>query len=105
MINKETPRQAEYRSFRGNPGECPGCGGSDLVNEQQTYMVATRRGRKIADSFVVSGDFGWYCKSCPTVVINRDKVGEMLRCQKSKAKEIREKNYEIRPKNIYPGVF
>ena len=83
MINKKIPRQVEYRTFKDNPGKCPGCGGSDLVNEHQPYMVATRRGKRIADSFMMSGDFGWFCESCPTVVINRDKVDEMLRFGKS----------------------
>ncbi len=78
MINIKISRQAEYRSFKDKPGKCPGCGSSDLVNEYQSYVVATRRGKKIADSFVMGGDFGWFCESCPTVVINRDAVGEML---------------------------
>jgi len=58
MTNKKIPRQAEYRSFKDKPGKCPGCGSSDLVNEYQSYVVATRRGKKITDSFVMGGDFG-----------------------------------------------
>ncbi|MBC8508070.1 MAG: hypothetical protein ISR58_05400 [Anaerolineales bacterium] len=83
MINPKISRQVEYRSFKDNPGECPGCGGSDLVNEYQTYSVATRKGKKISDSFVISGDFGWFCASCPTIVINKDEVGKMLGYGKS----------------------
>ena len=78
MINTKIPRQAAYRSFKNNPGKCPGCGGGNLVNEYQTYSVATRRGNQIADSFVISGDFGWFCASCPTVVIHKGEVGKML---------------------------
>ena len=77
MINIKIPRRAEYRSFEDDPGACPRCGGV-LVNEYQTYMLATRRGKNITDSFVVGGNFGWFCKSCPVVVLNRDEIGKML---------------------------
>lgn len=36
----------------------------------------------MTDTFMISGDFGWYCEDCPTVVINPEKVGEMLRFSK-----------------------
>jgi hypothetical protein len=32
----------------------------------------------MADTFMISGDFGWCCENCPTVVINPAKVEEML---------------------------
>ncbi len=83
MKNQKISRQVEYRSFNDDPGECPGCGGSDLVNEYQNYAVATRRGKKIADSFVMGGDFGWFCASCPTIVINKGEVEKMLGYGKS----------------------
>ena len=82
MTDKNTPRQALYQSFKGRPGPCPRCG-SELINEYQVYAVATRQGKRMADSLIISGDFGWFCKACPTVVINRDGVGEMLGFQKS----------------------
>ncbi len=71
------PREAIYQSFKGKPGLCPRCGGP-LQQRSQTYLVATRRGRRVADSFMLGGDFGWFCADCPTVVINIDKVSTML---------------------------
>ncbi|MBI3242605.1 MAG: hypothetical protein HYZ49_09970 [Chloroflexi bacterium] len=49
-----------------------------MKQERATYMIATRQGRRIADSFVLGGDFGWFCPACPTIVINGDRVSEML---------------------------
>ncbi len=82
MIDLKIPRQVVYKSFKSSPGACPHCGG-ELANEHQTYAVATRRGKRVTDSFIIRGDFGWFCKSCPTIVINRDEIGEMLGFQKS----------------------
>ena len=77
MINIKIPRQAIYRSFTDDPGACPNCG-EGLVNERQTYMVATRRGKKITDSFIMRDDFGWFCKSCPIVVLNEKDIYKMF---------------------------
>jgi hypothetical protein len=82
MPGKKTPRQAIYQSFKGSPGICPRCNGK-LVNERKAFAVATRKGGQSADSFIITGDFGWFCRSCPTVVINGDRISEMLRFQKS----------------------
>jgi hypothetical protein len=83
MINIKIPRQAIYRSFTDDPGACPNCGEA-LVNEYQTYMVATRHKGKIADSFILGSNFGWFCKSCPTVVLNHDEIRRMLSTGMSK---------------------
>lgn len=40
-----------HKSFEDQPGPCPRCGGS-LQQSRQTYLVVTRRGRKITDSFI-----------------------------------------------------
>jgi len=77
MVNIKIPRQAIYRSFTDDPGTCPRCG-KTLVNERQTYMVATRRGKKITDSFIMRDDFGWFCKSCPIVVLNEKEIYKMF---------------------------
>jgi hypothetical protein len=82
LVNIKTPRQVIYSSFEGNPGACPYCDGK-LVNEYQTFAIATRQGKRIADSFIVGGDIGWFCAACPTVVISRDALGKMLSFQKS----------------------
>jgi len=70
-------RECYYESFEGQLGPCPRCGGL-LQQSTQTYMVATRRGRRIADSFIMGSDFGWFCDNCPAIVINSAEVNKML---------------------------
>lgn len=77
FIDVKTPRECIYKSFPDAPEPCPRCGGS-LIQQPQTYLVATRRGRRITDSFMLGSDFGWFCTDCPTVVIDPEDVGEML---------------------------
>lgn len=77
QIDITIPRECVYRQFKAEPGPCPRCGGP-LQQSRQTYLVATRRGRKITDSFVVGNDMGWFCIRCPTVVINPEDVSDML---------------------------
>ena len=76
-IDLSNPRQVVYQSFVGGPEPCPRCGGR-LSQSMQTYFVATRRGRQLMDSFIVSSDFGGYCRACPVVVINSRQVSETL---------------------------
>jgi hypothetical protein len=77
MTKKQTSRVSIYQEFESEPGPCPRCGGT-LLQQHQLYVVATRRGKELTDTFMLSGDFGWYCEACPTVVINPAKVGRML---------------------------
>lgn len=76
-IDITLPRECFYIPFEGNPGPCPRCGGP-LYQSYQVYYVATRRGRQLADSFILGGDFGWFCTQCPTVVINPADVSAHL---------------------------
>ncbi len=77
MIDLKIERQAIYKSFKEKPGICPQCGGG-LKQSFLSYMVASQTGRRQADSFIVGGNFGWFCASCPTVVINKDELGKMF---------------------------
>ena len=81
-IDVSEPRECIYKSFADHPGPCPRCGGP-LVQSRQTYLVLTRHGERAADSFMVGGDFGWFCIRCPTVVVNPADVAEMLRVRLS----------------------
>jgi hypothetical protein len=81
MPDKTIPRQVVYKTFTGSPGACPRCGGQ-LVNEYCSYAAETRRGKRMADSFIIGGDFGWFCTACPTVVLDENLVGEMLGLRK-----------------------
>lgn len=80
-IDPKVPREALYQSFTGQPSPCPKCG-SELHRMMQTYMVATSQGNRLVDSFIIGSDFGWFCQSCPVVVINTVKVREMLSFEK-----------------------
>lgn len=77
MIDPKIERKAIYESFKEKPGPCPKCGGV-LEQSYHSYMVASRTGGRQADSFIVGGNFGWFCASCPTVVINKDELDKML---------------------------
>jgi hypothetical protein len=76
-IDITTPRECIYQQFEDQPGPCPGCG-NPLQSSAQIYLVATRRGERITDSFFMSGDMGWFCTNCPTVVINPERVSDMM---------------------------
>lgn len=77
-IDITTPRECIYQNFQGQPGRCPRCNNSPLQQSYQQYLIATRRGKQIADSFIIGSDIGWFCTQCPTVVINPDEVSEFL---------------------------
>ena len=76
-IDPSVSRECIYQEFEGEPGPCPRCGGA-FHQQSELYAIATRRGRRVTDTFLISGDFGWYCEECPTLVINPTRVGEML---------------------------
>ena len=77
MIDPKIEHKVIYKSFKGKPGPCPQCGGV-LKQSYQSYMLATRTGGRKADSFIMGGDFGWFCASCPTVVLNKDELGKLF---------------------------
>lgn len=70
-------RAVMYKIFTDDPGPCPKFGGG-LEKSNQIYMVITRTGNHLEDSFVISGDFGWYCQSCPVVVLNQPELSKMM---------------------------
>jgi len=76
-MDRKIERQAIYKTFTGNPGPCPRCGGV-LEQANLPYMVVTRTGKRLDDSFLISGDFGWYCQSCPAVVLNQAQLYKMM---------------------------
>ena len=82
MIDIKVPRHAIYSSFTSETDTCSRCGGK-LSNERQTYAIATLQDEKITDSFIIGDDFGWFCEACPTLIIDKEKLGEMLSFQKS----------------------
>lgn len=57
MIDVTIPRECVYRQFEEDPGPCPRCGGP-LQSHFATYLIATRRGQEITDSFIIGADIG-----------------------------------------------
>jgi hypothetical protein len=76
-IDLSVPRECFYRDFGSDPGACPRCGG-ELVQQYASYLIATRNQGKQADTFMIGSDAGWFCRTCPTIVINGRKIGQML---------------------------
>lgn len=76
-IDVSVSRECIYKEFEKHPGPCPRCGGV-LQQSHQSYLVTTRRGKEIADSFIMGSDFGWFCTQCLTVVIDPREVSKML---------------------------
>ena len=81
MPNIKIQREAVHKDFATTPGPCPKCGGV-LEQTNLPYMVATRTGGHLDDSFLISGDFGWYCQSCPVVVLNQSELHQMMNFSK-----------------------
>jgi len=77
MPNIKIHREAVYKDFVDEPGPCPKCS-SVLEQANLPYMVVTRTGNRLEDSFLISGDFGWYCQSCPVLVLNRAKLSKTM---------------------------
>ena len=77
MPNIKIQRDAVYKDFSDDAGPCPKCG-SMLEQANLPYMVVTRTGNRLEDSFLISGDFGWYCQSCPVLVLNRAKLSKTM---------------------------
>lgn len=80
-IDITQPRECIYQEFEGRAAPCPRCG-APLVQSTQAYLVTTRQGNQIADSFIISNDMGWFCESCPTVVINAQELADMFQHSK-----------------------
>ncbi len=72
-VDFSIPREYIPWDGKGAPGPCPRCGGT-LQQENATYMVLTRRGNKIMDSFITNSREGWFCTQCPALLINPQSV-------------------------------
>jgi hypothetical protein len=55
-----------------------------LQQSYQHYLIATRRGNKVTDTFMTGNKMGWFCTRCPVVVINPTEVSEFLPYRLSK---------------------
>ena len=76
-IDFSVPRELIPWKGEDDPGPCPKCGAA-LTQHYATYMVLTRQGGKLADSFMAGSDKGWFCTQCPALLLNTQEVGETL---------------------------
>ena len=76
-IDFSVPREFIAWEGDGDPGSCPKCG-APLKQEHATYMLLTRRGGKLADSFMTGSDKGWFCTQCPALLLNPQEFSEPL---------------------------
>lgn len=73
-IDVTVPREAIYQTVDNQTDSCPKCGGT-LHQSYQHYFIATGDSKTEEDAFFAGGKFGWFCDSCPTVVID---TGELM---------------------------
>lgn len=77
-VDLTLPRTVFYRAVETAPmSPCPRCG-TTLSPEMGMYFVATRQSRRQGENFMMSGDFGFYCPACPTVVVDPEKLGQLF---------------------------
>jgi len=76
-IDFSVPREYIAWEGEGDPGPCPKCG-APLKQEYAMYMVLTRHGNEMADSFMTTSDEGWFCTQCPVLLLNPQAISEGL---------------------------
>ncbi len=76
-IDVSLPRECVYKNFKDQPGPCPNCG-SPLHQSHQSYLVITKREDQLTDPLMIGNDMGWFCRQCPTVVINPQEIDSYL---------------------------
>ncbi len=78
MVDLTLTRRMFYRAVDpSRDTACPRCE-ETLSPETGLYFIATRKGGKQGDNFMISGDFGFYCPACPTVVIDPEQLVDLL---------------------------
>jgi hypothetical protein len=68
-IDISQPHRCFLKEFQDKPGPCPQCGG-ELQQSYQSYLVVNQHKGQYKDSFMIGGDFGWFCANCRIVVLN-----------------------------------
>jgi hypothetical protein len=76
-VDKSIERTMFHHRRSAAPITCPQCGAA-LEQDFGPYQIATRRGQQLADEFVMSGDYGYLCPDCPTVVIHTPVLTDMM---------------------------
>jgi hypothetical protein len=55
---------------------CPLCN-SELEQKNESYAILTK-GKGVEDTFIIGSDAGYFCKKCPTIVMDRKILENML---------------------------
>ncbi len=77
LIDKTIERTMFFHGEETKPENCPQCN-QQLVQENGPYQVAIVNDLRIAEEFVLSGEFGYLCPGCATAVIHIPDLAEML---------------------------
>lgn len=88
-VDLTLPRISYDKNELTDNGRCPQCNTS-LSKEYGSYMVALfdQQG-KVADAFTISGhDIGYYCPTCPTVVLDYDPLTKQLNAAQGYFKDV-----------------
>lgn len=79
--NIHVPRTLVEMTFEDKPGACPKCGGR-LRQERQSYVVGNEVGSKLKDTVVLGNEMGWFCRGCPTLVLDLNELHETIRASR-----------------------
>ena len=76
-FDASTPRWRYWVKRARSSMRCPRCGG-ELQSETHTYMVLVKQAGEI-ESILCGVDGGYFCNSCPSVVLDREKFENLIR--------------------------
>jgi hypothetical protein len=77
IADNSDPREAIYQTLTGQSNVCPKCGGI-LHQQRKDYLIGNYEGDDELESFTTGANFGWFCDSCPVVVINLPDLHALL---------------------------
>ena len=64
------PRKMFWSAEARGTSRCPDCG-SDLSSDRHTYLIVVRQ-RAETEMLIASNDYGYFCGSCPVVVLDTE---------------------------------
>ena len=75
-VDFSTPRWRYWISKAKKEMKCPQCGG-ELESKHQPYVVQVRHAGEL-ESIICGTNGGYFCGSCPSVVLDRDKFESII---------------------------
>jgi hypothetical protein len=75
--DKSDSREAIYATLSDPVKICPKCRGN-LQQLYKSYLIGNYEAQKELESFYMGSKFGWFCDSCPTLIINLPDLHDFL---------------------------